>query len=262
MLKRFESDDGPVWKWLDSKNTGLYDNTIEGVDQLSEKQKSLKVSPKVFYFSLSFHATNRFPKDWPAWGIDALDSFPTNIESFVRSATGHIPILGPLTSILINAFTDLGWVGLKAVTKFRSFVEWLTEAVVTRLLENMGYHLVLPKPGAYIPRSDVMPALLPFVYAMGGQKLTAPQMEILGPDPGDWNLNDGIVNTESMSGPKGCVKSVASLPDLDFGNAEKKGVYWHLGVSDQMDHADEIGVFIEPDTVRLTNCSPSHHLLI
>lgn len=57
-----------------------------------------------------------------------------------------------------------------------------------------------------MPRYDVMPALLPFVYAMGGQKLTAPQMEILGPDPGDWNLNDGIVNIGSMSGLKSFVK--------------------------------------------------------
>lgn len=62
MVKSFESDDGPVWKCLDSKNTDLYDNKIEGVDQLSEKQKALKVSPQVFYLSLSFHERNHFPK--------------------------------------------------------------------------------------------------------------------------------------------------------------------------------------------------------
>lgn len=57
----------------------------------------------------------------------------------------------------------------------------------------MGYHLVLPKLGAYMPRSYVMLALLPFVHAMGGQKLAASQMEILGPDLGDWNLNAALL---------------------------------------------------------------------
>ncbi|KAH7129295.1 Alpha/Beta hydrolase protein [Dactylonectria macrodidyma] len=246
MLERLESVNGPVWKWLESENNGLYDNKIEGVDRLCKK--TMGVSEKVFYFSLSFHATDRFPKSWPTWGKDALTSFPINIETFVRSATNRIPILGPLTDLFINALTSLGWVSLMAVTPFRYFVEWVTEAVVTRLLQSNGYNLVLPKPGAYIPRQDVIPIILPLVYAMGSQELTATQKSILGPDLGDWNLNDGIVNTESMSGPKDKTKSVASLPDLDFNHPEKKGVYWHLGVNDRMDHADEIGVFIEPDT--------------
>lgn len=65
-----------------------------------------------------------------------------------------------------------------------------------------------------------------------------------------------------MSGPNGFVKSVSPLHHLNLGNAEKKRVYRHLGVSDRRDHADEIGVFMELDIVRLMNCSPSHHLLI
>ncbi|KAH7139795.1 Alpha/Beta hydrolase protein [Dactylonectria estremocensis] len=246
MLERFESVNGPVWNWLESENNGLYDNKIEGVDRLSKR--TLEVSEKVFYFSLSFHATNHFPNSWPGWGRDALSSFPTNIETFVRSATNKLPILGPLTSLFVNALSSLGWVGLMAITRFRSFVEWVTEAVITRLLKGMGYNLVLPNPGAYIPRQDVIPILLPFVYAMGSHELTATQKAILGPEPGDWNLNDGIVNTQSMTGPKDKTKSIASLPDLDFQRPEKKGVYWHLGVNNRMDHADEIGVFIEPNT--------------
>ncbi|KAK7393990.1 hypothetical protein QQX98_013225 [Neonectria punicea] len=247
MLERFGSVNGPVWRWLDSTKTGLYDNSIEGVDRLSPK--TLKVSRKVFYFSLSFNATDPFPEAWPAWGRDAIDSFPTNIETFVRSVTANIPILGQLTDIVINAFTSLGWVGLMVVTRFRSFVEWVTEAVITTLLKNLGYNLMLPKPGKYVPRRDVIPIMLPTVYAMGGQELTPEQKDILGPGRGDWALNDGIVNTESMSGPKDCVNSIRSLSDLDFSDDDSKGVYWHLGVNNLMDHADEIGVFIARDTV-------------
>lgn len=48
MVKSFESDNDPVWKCLDSKSTDLYNNKIEGVDQLSEEREVLIVSPQVF----------------------------------------------------------------------------------------------------------------------------------------------------------------------------------------------------------------------
>jgi hypothetical protein len=89
------------------------------------------------------------------------------------------------------------------------------------------------------------------VYAMGGQQLTDAQKAILGPDLEDWFQNDGVVNTPSMPGPRGCVQSVSSLTDFDFGVPGRRGIYWHLGVNDRMDHADEIGVFIERDTADL-----------
>ncbi|KPM46336.1 hypothetical protein AK830_g217 [Neonectria ditissima] len=246
MLDRFESVNGPVWRWLDSRNNGLYDNSIEGVDSLNSR--ATKVSPKVFYFSLSFNATDPFPDSWPTWGRAALDSFPINIEAFVRSVTANIPIIGRLTDVGINALTSLGWVSLMAVTRFHSFVEWVTDAVITPLLRDLGYNLVLPRPGKYVPRKDVIPIMLPTVYAMGSQELTIDQKNILGPGRGDWNLNDGIVNTESMCGPKDCVNNISSFSDLNFSDADSKGVYWHLGVNTRMDHADEIGVFVAADT--------------
>ncbi|KAL6401316.1 hypothetical protein AUP68_15184 [Ilyonectria robusta] len=247
MLVRMESVNGPVWKWLNSNNNGLYDNSIEGVHDLS--LKAINTSESIYYFSLSFHATDPFPEAWPSWGRDAMDSFPTSIESFFREVTRGIPIIGWLADRLISAFTNVGWRVIITVTSFRSFVEWVTEAVITRVLQELGYNLVLPDPGKYIPRKDVIPILLPTVYAMGSQELTQVQRDILGPNLGDWYQNDGVVNTESMSGPDNFVRGISSLPDLDFGIAGKRGIYWHLGVNGQMDHADQIGVFIEQSTL-------------
>jgi len=244
-----ESVDGPVWTWLNSHNNGLYDNSIEGVYDLS--LKAVNTSENIYYFSLSFRAVDPFPEARPAWGRDAIRSFPTSIELFVRGITRNIPFIEPLVDIITDAVTNLGWEFIITITSFRSFVEWVTQAVITRVLRELGYDLVLPNPGSYIPRKDVMPILLPSVYAMGSQELTQMQRNILGPNLGDWYLNDGIVNTESMSGPDNFVRGISSLPDLNFSIPGKRGIYWHLGVNDQMDHADQIGVFIEKSTVRL-----------
>ena len=94
---------------------------------------------------------------------------------------------------IINAFTDIGWVILIVITNFRSFVQWGTEAVITRVLRQLGYDLVLPNPGRYIPRNDVMPILVLSVYAMGSQELSQQQRNILGPNLEDWYQNDGVV---------------------------------------------------------------------
>ncbi|KAJ6092775.1 lipase [Penicillium sp. IBT 16267x] len=249
MLLRLESVDGPVWKWLTSNHNGFYDNSIEGVHDLSHK--AINTSGKVYYFSLSFHATVPFPEDWPTWGLDAIDSFPTRLEDFVRGATRNIPIVPWVVDGLIGIITGAGWSFLTTVTSFRSFVEWITDAVITRISRDLGYDLVFPKPGRYIPRKDVIPIMLLSVYAMGGQDLTQMQKNILGVNQEDWYQNDGVVNTESMRGPLNSARGISSLPDFDFSIPGKKGIYWHLGDNDQMDHADEIGVFIEQNTVRL-----------
>jgi hypothetical protein len=252
MLVRLESNPGPVWKWLTSNNNALYDNSIEGVHSLS--LKAINTSAHIYYFSLSFHATVPFPEDWPAWGRDAIASFPTNIEDFMRAALENLPIPGLLRwviQLVIDRFITLGWIVITNVTSFRSFVSWVTDAVITRILHELSYNLVLPMPGKYIPRQDVIPIMLLSVYSMGGQDLTPVQRGLLGPNLGDWYQNDGIVNTESMRGPdEAFVRSISSLPDFNFNSPGKRGTYWHFGINDQMDHADEIGVFIEQNTVR------------
>ncbi|RKK85140.1 hypothetical protein BFJ68_g17306 [Fusarium oxysporum] len=83
---------------------------------------------------------------------------------------------------------------------------------------------------------------------MGSQDLTDTQRNILRPNLGDWYQNDGAVNTESMMGPEGYVKKISELTDFYFSAAETRGFYWHLGVNDQMDHLDQIGVYIEQGT--------------
>jgi hypothetical protein len=58
-----------------------------------------------------------------------------------------------------------------------------------------------------------------------------------------------------MDGPVGTeISSISSafLPKLTSNHvaaAPAKGRYWDFGVTDKMDHADEIGVWIEEDTV-------------
>ena len=121
-----------------------------------------------------------------------------------------------------------------------------------RFLRAFGYNLILPTPGKYLPRQDVIPLMLPTVYAMGGQDLSDDEKKILGPNRGDWYLNDGIVNTASMNGPIGAeVFDIANFPTSEPGirASEVRGRYWHFGVNDKMDHADEIGVWVERTTV-------------
>ncbi|KAF2280734.1 lipase [Westerdykella ornata] len=240
MRKRLESDPGPVWKWLNSNKTALYDNSIEGVHDLAVKAGN--PSTQVYYFTFSFHATVPFPERWPQWGRDAIASFPTKIGDFFGAI---------LPNWMIRWVPNVGWIVVTNITQFRRFVTWVTQAILTRLLQELDYNIELPLPGKYIPRKDVIPIFLPSVYAMGGQDLTQDQINLLGPNlVGDWYQNDGIVNTASMHGPDESVtKNISTLPDFDFSKPGKRGCYWHFGVNDRMDHADEIGVFIEESTV-------------
>lgn len=105
---------------------------------------------------------------------------------------------------------------------------------------------------------------------MSGQELSASQRAILRPEEGeDWLLNDGIVNTESMRGPRReWVRSIGGFPLATVGKGEGegrgkkeeedgRGVYWHFGTNDKMDHADEIGVWIDEGTVSFAiSCTP------
>lgn len=97
---------------------------------------------------------------------------------------------------------------------------------------------------------------------MGGKNLSDDQIHILGDESVNWHLNDGIVNTESMKGPlnrngdladnrnKELITDAREFPFQDVQTA--RGKYWHFGVTASMDHADEIGIFIEENTVNRT----------
>jgi hypothetical protein len=252
MRQRLESRTGPVWRWLQSNRTGFYDNSIKGVNDLH--QKAEPTSLHTYYFSLSFHSTVPFPSDWAPWMIDALQSFPVPLVDFIRQLLDSIPLINIgawiIRQILKEVVHVAGWRIISSVTSFRHVVRWATTDVANKLLREIDYNVVLPLPGAYLPRKNTLPLMLPTVYAIGGQDLTQEQKDILGPNLGDWYQNDGIVNTESMRGPDdSLVRAISGFPASNVNRDGVRGIYWHFGVNDQMDHADEIGIFIEEDTV-------------
>jgi hypothetical protein len=103
----------------------------------------------------------------------------------------------------------------------------------------MNYFSQLPQP-------DMLPFLSLFAYGMGGCLNALPGRTVEQSQP-----NDGIVNTESMDGPSaGPVQG--HFPSNAVTNQAANGaggVYWHLGKNVTMDHADEIGVFTDSNTV-------------
>ena len=255
MRDRLERKDGPVRKWALSKHNAFYDNSIKGVSELPPSTKT--PSPHIHYFTLSFHATVPFPTNYPDWGRQAAEKFPVSIVQFARAILHHIPFLGGLADSILSTLVGIGgWAIFSSSVTLRNLVIWGTAEVAQRLLNGIGYNITLPGPGKYLPRNDVIPLMLPTVYAMGGQTLSEEQKQILGPSSrtDDWYLNDGIVNTASMNGPLGTeVFDISALLTRSRSNlapaAPTKGHYWHFGVTDRMDHADEIGVWIEKDTV-------------
>src|SRR5258708_18835561 len=82
--------------------------------------------------------------------------------------------------------------------------------------------------------------------------------EIIGNDSEKWLLNDGIVNTISMSGPRDQVIREVDPAKFPLGKlADIRGKYWHFGTTGYLDHADEIGVWIAEDTVSSAQLKPA-----
>jgi hypothetical protein len=247
-------ESGPVGKWLASNHNGFYDNSIEGVHELNMDADT--TSSHVYYFSLSFHATMPFPTTWPPWTLNAVKSFPMPLLASITKAASYIPFMSMgawiINYLLGSALEKLGWKLLSSVVSVKELVAWSTSSVAKNLLLTFGIDAKLPPPGEFLPRPDVIPLMMPTCYAMSGLDLTPAQRRRLGDNLGDWHLNDGIVNTESMRGPcEDVVRPVSAFPMERINSAGARGVYWHMGTNDKMDHADEIGVFIEEDTVSL-----------
>jgi hypothetical protein len=65
--------------------------------------------------------------------------------------------------------------------------------------------------------------------------------------------NDGIVETRSMVAPEAA--AVGQITDKRFSRqaptcTQNKGIYWHFGTNEGIDHADQVGGFTNDDTVR------------
>jgi hypothetical protein len=186
MRERFESSDGPVRRWALSRHNAFYDNSIKGVSELPAGTR--KPSAHIHYFTLSFHATVPFPTEYPDWGFEAAEKFPASMHDFAQAILKHIPIVGkptdwvlsqtvfqplpfigdPTKFILSKLAGTPGWFIFKSSVALRKLVLWGTSEVAQRLLRGFGYDLILPAPGKYLPRHDVIPLMLPTVYAMGG----------------------------------------------------------------------------------------------
>lgn len=175
-------------------------------------------------------------------------------------------IASNITRMVVDiGVNTLGWHDVRTLTPFREVLQWATDAVVNGFLAFMGYTIRFPGPPDYIPVQAVFPPMLPTAYAMGCYDLTAAQISILGDDAVGWKVNDGIVNTASMKGPlnrigdshnernKPLIEHVMYFPHHHGQSSKARGIYWHFGTISGLDHADEIGVFIEDNAVRSLN---------
>jgi hypothetical protein len=275
MCACFALDSGPVARWYRSNRNGFYDNSIKGVNELHRKADP--TSPSIYHFSFSFNATTSFPTQLPPWAFASFEAFPLPFVSKIQAIAPYFPPLN-LGIWLFNRYLRtplyaLLWKYLSQTISIPSVVGWVTKDVTqTFLTTQLGFSVALPQPGSYLPRSDVIPPMLPFCYGMSGQALSTEQKNILlglvagndaDKDLGDWCRNDAIVNTASMSGPcDACVAEIKGFPMQQLKgevngvsengeeSVDARGVWWHFGVNNRMDHADEIGVFIDDDTVR------------
>ncbi|PYH63700.1 esterase/lipase family protein [Aspergillus vadensis CBS 113365] len=259
MRARLESpaNNAPVYRWLHQNHNGLYDNTIAGVRDLNNS--TIPTLNNIYYFSLSFSCVKPFPKGWPKWTLNSLKYYPLRI----REVTKPIPIVNGIARLTDNAVTLAAWSAESIATPFREVMCWATNYIINPFIEEAGYKVTVPGPPDYQPVPSVFPPMLPTAYAMGCYNLTECQVNILGDDTHDWKINDGVVNTASMKGPLNrdddqrdnsdteLIADASQFPHRLEEIRAARGKYWHCGTTTGMDHADQIGIFIEESTVRL-----------
>lgn len=212
--------------WWTSRINGFYDNSITGINDLDIFAP--RPSSEIYYFTMSFDATVPFPdfqltaEDLQTCPIPNLNGLSAGVGNILL----HIPFISP--SIL-------------------SWARWIVQ-VANNHLGPLGYFNRLPPPGDRVPRNDMLPLLSFSAYAMGGH----------GAAGANYQPNDGVVNTISMSGP-----TTGPIREFGFPAAavastvlpmNVRGMYWHLGTNVTMDHADQIGVFTDRVTVSSIFC--------
>jgi hypothetical protein len=286
----YQAQPGPVRRWLESNHNGLYDNTIVGVNNLNNSTIPTSGDVYYFSLSFSCvePSPNDWPpwtldalRSFPLTTARFLNSIPiiSNIAQFVQGALNSIPFIGPIipnipelsgqladgiARLIIDAGVSIGgWYTVSTLTRFREVMSWATDNVVNHFLEYIGYRIRIPGPPDYLPIPTVFPPMLPAAYAIGCYNLTESQTKILGDDTHDWKANDGIVNTASMKGPlnrngdqhnnrtKDLIADARQFPHGLEEVETARGKYWHFGVTTGLDHADEIGIFIQEDAVSI-----------
>ena len=230
-------------------HNGFYDNSIPGVNALNYFASGPALN--TFYFTMSFDATVEFPKE----SLSSVD-LATLPFTFPLSLWNPLNISSTLASVSLNLSSHI-----PGVPSLVSLAKWAVQ-VANRHLETLGYFSRIPEPGPKVPRSDVLPILLPTAYAMGGYALPPQSAQLIaGISSADLQPNDGVVNTISMRGPNDAHVSDAALFPVQSLESPAlamtaKGRYWNLGINKTMDHGDEIGVFTVGQTVS------SMHLII
>lgn len=245
----------PIQKWWYSDHNGFKDNGIEGVKKLNHLAG--QPSEDTYYFTMSFDATRAFPK--VNISADDIKTFPLHPGLSLGGST--IPGLWDIGAHAVSGFLGVVHSVFNAIPGNPDdvdFAKWIVR-VLNNHAEALGYFSRIPSPGDRIPRSDMLPILSIFSYAMSGMDVSS------APFPST-ELNDGVVNTRSMRGPKEeQIKEIAEFQEFTKGNIKKaKKWYWHLGTNQTMDHADQIGVFTDDRTVSIltivphTTCCPKH----
>lgn len=230
-----------VQRWWNSNAHGLYDNSIPGVTDLDTFAPI--PSQHTYYFTMSFCATVPFPNRTLSQQDvnEFLGLFPFN------EVINPFGFLGVVLSTVLEVFSRLPF-----LPQLRDFTQWFI-GVANRHLGAMNYFSQIPHAGSQIPRADILPALALPAYAMSGYQMTWQSLEALGHTTSErYQRNDGIVNTESMSGPVNAEYGEGAFPGVGIDMtdmASAKGKYWHLGENATMDHADQIGVFTSEVTV-------------
>ncbi|KAL4732938.1 hypothetical protein BDV11DRAFT_214669 [Aspergillus similis] len=231
-----------ILTWWNSVHNGIRDNGIDGITRLNQVFNP-QVSPQTYYLTMSFDATRPFPEE------------DLNANDFSRVPVNKILSLGGFLypgpwSILAHGASFL-LAGLHRLITFGpgspsdvDIARWFVQ-VFNEHAAALGYQFKIPSPGGRIPRNDMLPILVIFSLGMSG--VSAP----FGPS----EENDGVVDTVSMRGPEG--NTIQDITNFDTqAPARNRGVYWHLGVTEAIDHADQVGVFTDAQTDCLEISSP------
>jgi hypothetical protein len=227
-----------IQNWWTSNNNAVKDNGGGGIDRLNA-HFSPHVSANTYYFTMSFDATRPFPQEHLSgqdlenlpmhplvsfWGI----GFPGPFNISANAAAGTANIARDIARIIPGSPSDI------------AYAKWVVE-LANNHLSALGYQIRLPSPGSRIPLADMLPALSIFSLGMSGMSRSLGLSE----------QNDGVVDTSSMRAP-----ALEPVQDIHTFNSTfipaNQGVYWDLGLTEGIDHADQVGVFTDPNTVSTT----------
>lgn len=223
-----KAPDGYLYRWFqpDNQFSGLYDNSVIGVDAMNRAIN--QPSPNVYYFTFSLAAT-----------VPTTSLYITTDD--VLALINSVPPLDKLGPLLLPITVPAASAAAIVVNTLGSY---LLPAIIKRVLLRLPPDtLQLGPPGSQVPRGDMFPTSLIFGYEMGGYKLTKTQSQILGVRSVEMQENDGIVNTISMKGPRG-----SPIVDVDAKLAALiPGIFYHMGKNNVMDHLDVIGIIVNAE---------------